>query len=59
MSGLNSNAAFILYRQHCQATVVAQNPNLGNSVISKIIGQRWQDLPDGIRSEWRALAEVS
>lgn len=51
--------AFILYRQHYQAAVVAQNPGLANPEISKIIGEHWRALPDETKDEWKALAEVS
>ncbi|KAK5175076.1 slightly ste11-like protein [Saxophila tyrrhenica] len=49
--------AFILYRQHYQANVVAQNPGLANPEISKIIGERWQGLPPDEKGKWKALAE--
>ena len=50
--------AFILYRQHYQASVVAQNPGLPNPEISKIIGEHWRTLPEHTKREWKALAEV-
>lgn len=50
--------AFILYRQHYQAAVVAQNPGLANPEISKIIGEQWRKLPQETKDEWKALAEV-
>lgn len=53
-----STAAFILYRQHYQAAVVAQNPGLANPDISKIIGEQWRKLPQETKDEWKALAEV-
>ncbi|KAJ9234887.1 transcriptional regulator family: HMG [Paecilomyces variotii] len=49
--------AFILYRQHYQASVVAQNPGLANPEISKIIGEQWRALPEEAKKEWKALAE--
>ncbi|KAI7238193.1 hypothetical protein KC330_g2720 [Hortaea werneckii] len=49
--------AFILYRQHHQAQVVAQNPGLANPEISKIIGEQWQNQPLEIKNKWKALAE--
>ncbi|PWY87301.1 HMG box protein [Aspergillus sclerotioniger CBS 115572] len=49
--------AFILYRQHYQAAVVAQNPGLANPEISKIIGEQWRGLPQETKDEWKALAE--
>lgn len=54
----SNNSAFILYRQHYQAAVVAQNPGLANPEISKIIGEHWRALPDKTKDEWKALAEV-
>ncbi|KAL4738328.1 hypothetical protein BDV11DRAFT_216068 [Aspergillus similis] len=50
--------AFILYRQHYQGVVVAQNPGLANPDISKIIGEQWRKLPQATKDEWKALAEV-
>ncbi len=50
--------AFILYRQHYQAQVVAQNPGLANPEISKIIGEQWRDQPVEVKNEWKRLAEV-
>ncbi|KAL4932743.1 putative HMG box transcriptional regulator [Aspergillus undulatus] len=49
--------AFILYRQHYQGAVVAQNPGLANPEISKIIGEQWRKLPQATKDEWKALAE--
>ncbi|KAL5343756.1 hypothetical protein BJX70DRAFT_393808 [Aspergillus crustosus] len=49
--------AFILYRQHYQGAVVAQNPGLANPDISKIIGEQWRKLPQVTKDEWKALAE--
>lgn len=57
-SPLSILAAFILYRQHHQAAVVAQNPGLANPDISKIIGEQWRALSEDAKNEWRALAEV-
>jgi hypothetical protein len=54
----NTIPAFILYRQHYQAAVVAQNPGLANPDISKIIGEQWRKLPQETKDEWKALAEV-
>ncbi|KAH7155018.1 hypothetical protein B0J13DRAFT_654554 [Dactylonectria estremocensis] len=53
----DSMAAFILYRQHHQAQVVAQNPNLSNPEISKIIGEQWKEEPEDIKTNWKGLAE--
>ncbi|OJD35942.1 hmg box protein [Diplodia corticola] len=49
--------AFILYRQHHQAAIVAQHPGLANPEISKIIGEQWKSQPEAVRNEWKALAE--
>ncbi|KAH8811651.1 hypothetical protein F5884DRAFT_670021 [Xylogone sp. PMI_703] len=49
--------AFILYRQHYQAQVVAQNPGLANPEISKIIGEQWRAQPREVRETWGRLAE--
>ncbi|KAL3479877.1 hypothetical protein BJX99DRAFT_255039 [Aspergillus californicus] len=49
--------AFILYRQHYQGAVVAQNPGLANPDISKIIGEQWRKLPQVTKDEWKSLAE--
>ncbi|KPM34625.1 hypothetical protein AK830_g11948 [Neonectria ditissima] len=49
--------AFILYRQHHQAQVVAQNPNLSNPEISKIIGEQWKEETEDIKANWKGLAD--
>ncbi|GIJ84936.1 hypothetical protein Asppvi_003791 [Aspergillus pseudoviridinutans] len=49
-------AAFFLYRQHYQATAVAQNPGLGNAHISRIIGAQWRMLPEEMKNIWHANA---
>lgn len=49
--------AFILYRQHRQAQVVAQNPGLANPEISKIIGDEWRSEPEERKNQWKRLAE--
>jgi HMG box factor, other len=51
--------AFILYRQHHQAAVVAKHPGLPNPEISKIIGEEWRALPTKTKNQWKALSEVS
>ena len=51
--------AFILYRQHYQGQVIAQNPGLANPDISKIIGAQWRGQTVEIQNEWKRLAEVS
>ena len=55
---LTLRTAFILFRQHQQAAVVAQHPGLANPEISKIIGEQWRALPNKAKDEWKALAEV-
>ncbi|KAG9233921.1 hypothetical protein BJ875DRAFT_441815 [Amylocarpus encephaloides] len=49
--------AFILYRQHYQAQVVAQHPGLANPEISKIIGEQWREQAPEVKNEWKRLAE--
>lgn len=50
--------AFILYRQHYQGAVVAQNPGLANPEISKVIGEQWRDSPLEVKAHWKSLADV-
>lgn len=50
--------AFILYRQHHQASVVAQNPGLANPEISKVIGDHWRAAAPQVKEHWKLLAEV-
>ena len=54
----NWQLAFILYRQHYQAAVVAQNPGLANPEISKVIGEQWRDSPPEVKKHWKSLADV-
>ena len=54
----NSSAAFILYRQHHQQAVVAQNPGLANPEISKIIGDHWRNSSIENKEHWKLLADV-
>ncbi|KAH6666470.1 HMG box protein [Plectosphaerella plurivora] len=49
--------AFILYRQHHQGQVVAQNPGLANPEISKIIGEQWRIQAEETKDYWKNLAE--
>ncbi|KAL8968737.1 MAG: hypothetical protein Q9183_002322 [Haloplaca sp. 2 TL-2023] len=49
--------AFILYRQHHQAHVVARNPGLANPEISKVIGDQWRNSPPELKAHWKNLAE--
>ncbi|KAL5345872.1 slightly ste11-like protein [Pseudogymnoascus australis] len=49
--------AFILYRQHYQGQVIAQNPGLANPEISKIIGAQWREQSIETKNEWKRLAE--
>lgn len=48
----------MLYRQHHQADVIAENPGLSNPEISKIIGHRWQNESPEVKHDWNVLAEV-
>ncbi|KAI4152520.1 MAG: hypothetical protein LQ340_002870, partial [Diploschistes diacapsis] len=50
--------AFILFRQHHQAAVVAQNPGLANPDISKIIGDAWRSSSSEVKNHWKRLADV-
>ena len=59
MADKNPSPAFILYRQHHQANVVAQHPGLANPEISKIIGDHWRSSPLEVKNHWKILAEVS
>ena len=59
MTVTNLQIAFILYRQHHQAAVVAQNPGLANPEISKVIGDHWRQSPEEVKGHWKKLAEVS
>ncbi|ETS77571.1 hypothetical protein PFICI_11445 [Pestalotiopsis fici W106-1] len=49
--------AFILYRQHHQASVAAQHPGLANPEISKLIGEKWREQPEEVKDSWKRLAE--
>lgn len=50
--------AFLLFRQHSQRDVSAQNPGMPNPQISQIIGEMWQSLSKESKQEWKDLAEV-
>ena len=50
--------AFMLYRQHHQSSVVAQNPGMTNPEISKVIGRQWRAESQEVKDGWDALAEV-
>ena len=54
-----TEAAFILFRQHYQAAVVAKNPGLANPEISKIIGDSWRSASADTKAHWKRLAEVA
>lgn len=49
--------AFILYRQHHQSQVTADNPKLSNPEISKIIGEKWKHEAEAVKETWKKLAE--
>ena len=50
--------AFILFRQHHQAAVVAQYPDKPNPEISKVIGQMWKTSGDHVKAIWQSHADV-
>lgn len=50
--------AFILYRQHHNAGVVAQNPGLANPGISKVIGELWRNESAEEKERWKTFAKV-
>lgn len=54
----DTEAAFILFRQHQQASIIAQNPGIPNPEVSKIIGEQWRGLSAEAKEEWNLLAEV-
>ena len=58
LSNTSAPLAFILYRQHHQASVVAQNPGLANPEISKVIGDHWRASAPEVKDHWKSLAEV-
>ncbi|EXJ88972.1 hypothetical protein A1O3_02036 [Capronia epimyces CBS 606.96] len=49
--------SFILFRQHQQASILAQNPGIPNPEVSKIIGEQWRQLSAESKEEWNLLAE--
>ncbi|OQV02763.1 hypothetical protein CLAIMM_07905 isoform 1 [Cladophialophora immunda] len=49
--------SFILFRQHQQASIIAQNPGIPNPEVSKIIGEQWRGLSAEAKEEWNLLAE--
>lgn len=49
--------AFILYRQHYQNHITAEFPGISNPDVSKVIGDRWRNLDDETRAEWKQRAE--
>ncbi|KAI9882128.1 MAG: hypothetical protein M1823_006126 [Watsoniomyces obsoletus] len=51
--------AFMLYRQHHQASVIAQNPGITNPEASKIIGRQWKAESPEVLETWNALAETT
>lgn len=53
-----SLTAFILFRQHNQAAVVAQHPGKPNPEISKIIGEMWRESPQETKNIWQKHADV-
>lgn len=57
-STLTTRTAFILFRQHQQASILAQNPGIPNPEVSKIIGEQWRHLAAESKEEWNLRAEV-
>ncbi|ODQ74794.1 hypothetical protein LIPSTDRAFT_50164, partial [Lipomyces starkeyi NRRL Y-11557] len=51
------SAAFILYRQHHHAVVVAEHPGKTNPEISKIIGEQWRQLSGDEKAVWQKLGD--
>ncbi|KAK9480918.1 hypothetical protein V1514DRAFT_323774 [Lipomyces japonicus] len=49
--------AFILYRQHYHAAVVAAHPGKTNPEISKIIGEQWRQLSVHDKAVWQKLGD--
>ncbi|KAK9354454.1 hypothetical protein V1523DRAFT_425100 [Lipomyces doorenjongii] len=49
--------AFILYRQHHHASVVAEHPGKTNPEISKIIGEQWRQLSPDEKAVWQKLGD--
>lgn len=49
----------MLFRQHRQSSIMAQNPGLPIPDVSKIIGEQWRGLSSEAKEEWNLLAEVS
>ncbi|KAK9240457.1 hypothetical protein V1525DRAFT_203663 [Lipomyces kononenkoae] len=49
--------AFILYRQHHHASVVAEHPGKTNPEISKIIGEQWRQLSSEEKAVWQKLGD--
>lgn len=50
--------AFILYRQHHQQSIAANNAGLANPDISKIIGEQWKAESPENKAVWTALAHA-
>ncbi|KAK9462793.1 uncharacterized protein V1516DRAFT_671140 [Lipomyces oligophaga] len=49
--------AFILYRQHQHAAIVAEYPGKTNPEISKIIGEQWRHLSPEEKAVWHRLGD--
>ncbi|KAK9389439.1 hypothetical protein V1515DRAFT_263159 [Lipomyces mesembrius] len=49
--------AFILYRQHHHASVVAEHPGKTNPEISKFIGEQWRQLTPDEKAVWQKLGD--
>jgi len=55
---LTETLAFILFRQHNQAAVVAKHPGKPNPEISKIIGEMWRESSQEAKNLWQRHADV-
>ncbi|KAK5030475.1 slightly ste11-like protein [Exophiala sideris] len=49
--------SFMLFRQHQQSSIMAQNPGLSIPDVSKIIGEQWRSLSVEAKEGWNSLAE--
>ncbi|KAI1608034.1 hypothetical protein EDD37DRAFT_936 [Exophiala viscosa] len=49
--------SFMLFRQHQQSSIMAQNPGLPIPDVSKIIGEQWRSLSAEAKEGWNLLAE--
>ncbi|CAG8511420.1 1783_t:CDS:1, partial [Gigaspora margarita] len=50
--------AFILYRNNKQSDVIAQNKNITNAEVSKVISKMWKNENEEIKLQWQKLADI-